>query len=140
MPTWNSNIKSRHDKRKSHQLFVNFFTKNLLKRCRSTFHMSEKPKIQEIQIIYHATTRWPLSEMCTYEAKKMTISEQLHFYHQKAQHDACMGYQNDPNNVRNHDFGILSDYGYIWTHIGSKCVPTREKMAIFQLFCACTTS
>ena len=25
------------------------------------FHMSEKPKIQEIQIIYHATTRWPLS-------------------------------------------------------------------------------
>ena len=25
------------------------------------FHMSEKPNIQEIQIIYHATTRWPLS-------------------------------------------------------------------------------
>ena len=23
--------------------------------------MSEKPQIQEIQIIYHATTRWPLS-------------------------------------------------------------------------------
>ena len=29
------------------------------------FNMSEKPQIQEIQIIYHATTRWPLSaKMC----------------------------------------------------------------------------
>ena len=27
------------------------------------FYMSEKPKVQEIQIIYHATTRWPLSEI-----------------------------------------------------------------------------
>ena len=25
--------------------------------------MSEKPKVQEIQIIYHATTRWPLSDL-----------------------------------------------------------------------------
>ena len=25
--------------------------------------MSEKPQIQEIQIIYHATTRWPLSAL-----------------------------------------------------------------------------
>ena len=25
--------------------------------------MSEKPKVQEIQIIYHATTRWPLSAL-----------------------------------------------------------------------------
>ena len=25
--------------------------------------MSEKPKVQEIQIIYHATKRWPLSEL-----------------------------------------------------------------------------
>ena len=59
--------------------FFNFFPKNLLKRCRSTFHMSEKPQIQEIQIIYHATTRWPLSALaefklyCTYSSKKNNI-------------------------------------------------------------------
>ena len=28
------------------------------------FHISEKPKIEEIQIIYHATTHWPLSAAC----------------------------------------------------------------------------
>ena len=66
--------------------------------------------------------------------KKMTIFEQLHFYHQKAQHDACMGYQNDPNNVRNHNFWILNDFWYIWTHIGSKCISTREKMTNTAFF------
>ena len=39
----------------------------------------------------------------------------------------CMGYQNDPNNIRIHDFGVLGDFGYILIHIGSKCVPERGK-------------
>ena len=76
-----------------------------------------------------------IGSKCVPTRQKMMIFEQLHFYHQKAQHDACMGYQNDPNNVRNHNFWILNDFWYIWTHIGSKCISTREKMtntAFFQ--------
>ena len=39
--------------------------------------MSEKPKIQEIQIIYHATTRWTLSGVVgSYLQKKQVRNDQ----------------------------------------------------------------
>ena len=36
--------------------------------------MSEKPKVQEIQIIYHATTRWPLSAGVARTANKIPLT------------------------------------------------------------------
>ena len=43
------------------------------------FYMSEKPKVQEIQIIYHATTRWPLS--ANHNANKTWLESILHLYY-----------------------------------------------------------
>ena len=42
-------------------------------------------------------------------------------------HDAYLRYQNVSNNTRNHNFGVLGDFGYNWTDIGSKSVPQRGK-------------
>ena len=45
--------------------------------------MSEKPKVQEIQIIYHATTRWPLSASMTLDGPSpLCLALKLHTFSQ----------------------------------------------------------
>ena len=75
---------------------INFFPKNLLKRCRTTFHMSEKPKVQEIQIIYHATHTMRHSRpliivffcVCRTKAKKIS-THRTSRKHKLCSHQAC---------------------------------------------------